>query len=320
MESRLKALVTGGAGFVGSHLARRLAQLGWTVSILDIAKAPTDLAAVATVNHGSVLDAALTDRLIAEADFVIHMAGIAEPARYGEDPLETMDVNLLGTIAVARQCAQHGRPLLFASTSEIYGVNPQVPWREDADRVLGPVSNVRWCYSSAKAAAEHYLQALRRKMGLDYTVVRFFNIYGPDLHGRVVDGFIRAALAGEPIVVHGDGQQTRCFCYIDDAVEALVRIVSQPVQRGETYNIGTEIETSVAELAQTIIRLADSASPLESTPYSGLYEGFQDVTRRQPDIGAVCRDFDWAPTIRLEDGLSRAIAAARGQEPAADGR
>lgn len=320
MEFRLKALVTGGAGFVGSHLARRLVQLGWTVAILDIAEPPADLAAVAAVHRGSVLDTALTDRLIAEADFVIHMAGIAEPMRYGEDPLETMDVNLLGSIAVARQCAQHGRPLLFASTSEIYGVNPQVPWREDADRVLGPVSNVRWCYSSAKAAAEHYLQALRRKMGLAYTVVRFFNIYGPGLRGRVVDGFIQAALAGAPIVVHGDGRQSRCFCYIDDAVEVLARIVSQPAQRGATYNIGSEIETSVADLARMIIRLTGSASPLEATPYSDLYEGFQDVTRRQPDIDAVRHDFDWSPITSLEDGLSRAIAAARGQESNADGR
>jgi nucleoside-diphosphate-sugar epimerase len=320
MEFRLKALVTGGAGFVGSHLARRLVQLGWTVSILDIADAPADLVAVATVHRGSVLDTALTDRLIAEADVVIHMAGIAEPMRYGEDPLGTMDVNLLGSIAVARQCAQHGRPLLFASTSEIYGVNPQVPWREDADRVLGPVSNVRWCYSSAKAAAEHYLQALRRKLDLDYTVVRFFNIYGPGLRGRVVDGFIHAALAGEPIVVHGDGQQTRCFCYIDDAVEVLVKIASQPVHHGATYNIGSEIETSVADLARTIIRLIGSASPLNTTPYSDLYDGFQDVIRRQPDIGAVRRDFDWSPTTSVEDGLSHAIAAARGQEPDADGR
>ncbi|WP_395444147.1 NAD-dependent epimerase/dehydratase family protein [Caulobacter sp. UC70_42] len=311
MSPFLKALVTGGAGFIGRRLVEQMRQVGWTVTVLDVAAPPAGFDPALVYVQGSVLDDALTDRLIGEAERVIHLAGIAEPMRYGSHPLETMDVNLLGSINVAKACARHDRPLLFASTSEIYGVNPNVPWRENADRILGPVANVRWCYSSAKAAAEHYLDALRRQLGLKYAVVRLFNAYGPGLRGRVVDGFVAAALADQPLVIHGDGLQTRCFCYVDDVVEALMAIITSPMDRGGVYNVGVEEETSVLDLARKIIHLARSTSRLDVIPYDQLYDGYQDIVRRQPNTQALRDDFGWAPRTSLEDGLALMIEVQR---------
>jgi UDP-glucose 4-epimerase len=231
--------------------------------------------------------------------------------RYGSDPLATMEVNLTGSLNVVRRCAEYGVPVVFSSTSEVYGINPALPWREDSDRVLGPVENVRWCYSTAKVAVEHYLDACRRQLGLDYTVVRLFNTYGDGLNGRVVDGFIRRALAGDPLMIHGAGQQTRCFCHIDDVAEALLRIVLRPMAGGRTYNVGCDVETSIMALGRLVIELCDSRSVLCVVPATGLYDGYQDVARRRPDIGAIRRDFGWAPTIGLRDGLGLMIKSMR---------
>jgi nucleoside-diphosphate-sugar epimerase len=307
--------VTGGAGFVGHYLCQALARQGMEVAVLDIAGPPERLKM--TYHRGSVLDDALVKRLIAGCDIVVHLAGIAEPMRYGSDPLATMDVNLTGSIKVVRRCAEYGIPVLFTSTSEVYGINPELPWREDANRVLGPVANVRWCYSSAKVAVEHYLDACRRELGLDYTVVRLFNTYGSGLRGRVVDGFIRRALAGEPLVILGDGQQTRCFCHIDDVAEALLRIVTRPMIGAHTYNIGSDKETSILDLGRLVIELCGSCSALQMVPASRLYDGYQDVPRRLPDISAILHDFGWAPTIGLRDGLKPMINAMRNAMEAA---
>jgi nucleoside-diphosphate-sugar epimerase len=246
--------------------------------VLDIAGPPER--SKMTHHRGSVLDDSLVKRLIPGCDIVVHLAGIAEPMRYGSDPLATMDVNLIGSINVVRRCAEYGIPVVFASTSEVYGLNPELPWREDANRVLGPVANVRWCYSSAKVAVEHYLDACRRQLGLDYTVVRLFNTYGSGLRGRVVDGFIRRALAGEPLVIHGNGQQTRCFCHIDDVAEALLRILTRPMVGAHTSNIWCDRETSILDLGRLIIELCGSRSALQTVPISDLYDGYQDVPRR----------------------------------------
>lgn len=375
----MRALITGGAGFVGHHLARALVGHGVEVAVLDTAARPAAFSADPSVEYyqGSVLDDALVRRLVPEADVVVHLAGIAEPMRYGSDPLATMDVNLTGSLNVVRRCADYGVPVVFSSTSEVYGINPELPWAEDANRVLGPVANVRWCYSTAKVAVEHYLDACRRQLGLRYTVVRLFNTYGDGLRGRVVDGFIRRALAGQPLIIHGDGRQTRCFCHIDDVTDALMRIVMRlaggglaggglasggsagggragagladkgqadggqagggQANRGQadgrlagggsagggrasgapaggraggghTYNVGSDSEISIAELGRVIIELCASRSVLRLVPPSQLYDGYQDVPRRRPDIGAIGRDFGWAPTIGLRDGLQRMIA------------
>jgi UDP-glucose 4-epimerase len=312
-EHGLKILVTGGAGFIGSHLTRALVAQGMSVTVLDIAGRPACLPDHLEIDYraGSILDHRLTDRLIQRTDLVVHLAGIAEPLRYGSAPLQTMDVTLCGSIAVVRRCAEFAIPVLFASTSEIYGINPALPWPETADRVLGPVANMRWCYATAKAAVEHYLDACRQDLGLNHTIVRLFNAYGSGLKGRVVDGFIRQALAGEPLVIHGDGLQTRSFCYIDDVVDALLRIIARPIIGGDTYNIGADIETPIVDLARLVIELTASRSTLRMLPQSQLYPGFQQVPRRRPEIAAIRRAFGWTPTTALRAGLDKMIAAMR---------
>ncbi len=305
--------MTGGAGFIGRHVSHALVERGAGVQVLDIAARRRSLPATPGIDYvqGSILDEPLVDSLVREADIVVHLAGIAEPMRYGTDPLATMDVNLLGSITVVRCCANRSVPVVFSSTSEVYGLNPNVPWAEDADRVLGPVAKTRWCYSSAKAAVEHYLAACRQQLGLDYTVVRLFNTYGAGLGGRVVDQFIRRALAGQPLVLHGDGEQTRCFCHVDDVTDALVRIVTGPPMRGKTYNVGSQAEISIADLAQLVIELTQSRSTVTHVPGCTVFEGFQDVPRRRPDIGAIRRDFGWEPSTTLRAGLRQMIDGMR---------
>jgi UDP-glucose 4-epimerase len=306
----MRILITGGCGFIGRHLARALLTRHCSLTLLDLAPAPIDLTARPNLRivAGSVLDRDLVAELIPGCDLVIHLAGIASPADYGADPLATMDVNLLGTIQVARLCAEAGVRILFSSTSEIYGVNPQLPWHERSGRMLGPIQNVRWCYATSKAAAEHYLAALAQKMGLDYSIVRFFNIYGPGLSGRVVDLFIQSALDKRPLTLIGDGQQTRCFCYVDDAIDAVIRLIDAPVGGGATYNIGTDQETEIIDLARLIVALTGSSAPLVSKVDSEIYPGYEDVPRRQPDISAIRRDFGWQPTTDLTSGLRAMIA------------
>ncbi|WP_368419415.1 NAD-dependent epimerase/dehydratase family protein [Rhodovarius sp.] len=307
-----RVLVTGGAGFLGQHVVARLCQIGARVTVMDTAERPASLPAHLdlTYHQSSILNTELVRTLVGEADLVLHLAGIAEPLRYGSNPLETMDVNLLGSIQVAQACTAARVPMLFSSTSEIYGINPNSPWAEDADRVLGPVRNTRWCYSSSKAAVEHYLDACRREQGLNYTVVRLFNVYGPNLHGRVVDRFIRAALSGAPLSIYGDGQQTRSFCHVDDVVDALIGLITRIGEGPCVFNIGNDAEVTIQDFADLIIRLTDSRSPVVMTP-SSPYLGYQDVPRRRPDIGLIRRTIGWAPTVSLEAGLLRMIESMR---------
>ena len=309
----MEILVTGGAGFIGAHLVRALCARRHRVTILDLRRpaSPASAEAAPSVRTGSVTDTALVTELVQRAELVVHLAGIAEPLQYGADPLGTMEVNLQGSLNVARACTAAGVPIVFASTSEVYGQNPALPWAEDADRVLGSVSDVRWCYATSKAAVEHYLGAARRQRGLDYTVFRLFNVYGDGLRGRVVDAFVEQALSGGPLEVHGDGRQTRSFCYVDDAIEALVRLVEAPVHRGRTYNIGNPVETTVLELARLVIAATDSSSTIGFVPLSDLFDGFAEIRRRVPDISRITEDFGWSPRWTLVDGLQEMAALAR---------
>lgn len=300
----MKILLTGGAGFIGQHLGRRLLGCGHEVHILDVCppqRLDADNGRLSS-HFGSVLDTTLVDELVAGADFVVHLAGIAEPMQYGLRPKVTMDVNLQGSLNVIRSASHYCRPILFASTSEIYGLNPDVPWAEDAARVLGPVQDSRWCYSAAKNAVEHYLHACRQEEGLDFVIVRLFNVYGPGLQGRVVSNFIERALAGESLEIHGDGSQIRCFTYIDDVVEALCRIIDTP-HHGGTYNIGNPTPVTVLELARTILELTGSSSPIQFVPYCNVYPGFADIPNRVPRIDSISQAFGWRPTTDLRAGL-----------------
>ncbi len=316
----MRALVLGGAGFIGRHVCEALLARGHAVYVLDTRPVP-ELGRSENLRAelGSILDASVVDRCVGEADVVLHLAGIAQPAEYGRRPKTTMDTNLRGSLVVIDGVARHRVPMLFASTSEIYGMNLDPPWDEDAARVLGAVDDVRWCYSSSKAAVEHYLHACQREGGLDFTVARFFNVYGRGLSGRVVDAFVDRALSDEPLVIYGDGSHTRCFTYIDDVVDAVMRLVERGLERGGTFNVGSTEETTVRALADLVVELAGSRSPVVHVEAREVYPGYVDVPRRQPSIDRIHRACGWSPTVPLAEGLRRMIAATR-ESAAAFGR
>lgn len=287
---------------------------GCEVHVLDVKLPPRTTAYRGTrlrMTVGSVLDDRLVDDLVREADTVVHLAGIAEPLRYVTQPKATMAVNLRGSLNVVDSAARYHTPILFASTSEVYGRNPSVPWAETADRILGKVQDSRWCYSSSKAAVEHFLHACRQEEGLDFVTVRLFNVYGPGLTGRVISNFIERALAGEPLEVHGDGTQVRCFVYVSDVLDAFERIIRSHKFAGETYNIGNPVPVSILELARLIIELSGSRSPLRFITYDAVQLGYVDIPKRIPDIGSITHALGWRPTIDLRTGLSRVIEDAR---------
>lgn len=318
----MRILVTGGAGFIGHHLAKRLSGAGCEVRVLDVKPPPRTAADRSTgsrVTVGSILDDRLVDKLVREADTVVHLAGIAEPLRYVTQPKATMAVNLKGSLNVVDSAARYHTPILFASTSEVYGRNPSVPWAETADRILGKIQDSRWCYSSSKAAVEHYLHACRQEEGLDFVTVRLFNVYGPGLTGRVISNFTERALAGEPLEVHGDGSQVRCFVYVSDVLDALERIIRSHKFAGETYNVGNPAPVSILELARLVIELSGSPSSLRFVPYDALQPGYADIPKRIPDIGSITHALGWRPTTDLSTGLSRVIEDA-GRNQASHGR
>src|ERR1700676_4015320 len=257
----MRVLITGGAGFLGSHLSDAFMARGDEVFVLDTGS-------IAKVRHilnnprfhyvhDSVFNIELIDSLVSKVDLIYHLAAVVGVEHYVADPYETLNVNVNGTQNVLKAAYKHNKRVVFSSTSEVYGRNPKVPWREDDDRVLGATSIDRWCYSTSKAVGEHFCFAYH-KLGVPVTVVRFFNVYGPRLDkaegGRFFTIFMGQLLRGEDLTVIGDGKQTRAFTYVDDAVLALVRAGTLPEAVGRIFNIGTDRETTILELAETMIR------------------------------------------------------------------
>jgi UDP-glucose 4-epimerase len=259
------------------------------------------------VEIGSVLDRDTVEKAVDGKDLVIHLAGIAEPDQYCTHPKAVIDLTLEGSLNVIRTCARRGVGVIFASTSEVYGHNPAVPWSEQADRVLGPTSVNRWCYSSAKAVIEHYLFACHQEDDLDFVIARLFNVYGPGLKGRVVARFIEQALNDEPLTIHGDGSQTRTFLYIADAIAALRAIISAGRLSSKAYNIGDVTPVSILELARMILNMTESRSPLEFIDVRNLPEGFSDIMNRVPVTELVREEFRWKPMTSLATGLVQTI-------------
>ncbi|MBT2392536.1 GDP-mannose 4,6-dehydratase [Streptomyces sp. ISL-1] len=321
---RPKYLVTGGAGFIGSHLVDALLARGEPVVVLD------DLSTGRMENlagargqdnfkfvHGSVLDASLVDELVRDCDSVMHLAAAVGVKLIVEQPLNSFTINTKGTETVIGSAHRYGRRVILASTSEIYGKNSSGPLSETSDRILGSPSIPRWSYSTAKAVDEILAELYRREYGLRSTIVRFFNTVGPrqsPAYGMVIPRFARQAVRGEPLTVYGTGEQSRCFLHVADVVEALLSLIDLPDAVGETFNIGSDEEISILDLAERIIACAESTSSVNRLSYSEAYgPGFEDMERRVPDTTKLRAFTGWQPHRNLDDVLADAVADARSE-------
>jgi len=310
----MKILLTGGAGYIGSHMVDRLCDEGHEVTVLDnltTGKARNIQHRLGDIRfiNGSILDEGLVDREVERAELVFHLAAAVGVRHIVEAPLESLLVNTKGTEHVLASCFRYWRRVLVASTSEVYGRTPKIPMHEDDDRVLGPTTVHRWSYSTAKAIDEHLALAYHAQ-GLPVVIVRYFNSYGPRLdprgYGSVVANFLRQALAGAPLTVHGDGQQSRCFTYVDDTVRGTHLAGFSEAATGKVINLGNPRETTILELAEMIRAYVGSTSPVEPTSYESYYgPGFADTRRRVPDVSRARDLLGWEPTVALEDGLGR---------------
>jgi UDP-glucose 4-epimerase len=314
----MRALVTGAAGFIGSHLVERLVARGHDVVGLDDLSTGRRTNVAHLVDEGSLelvegsaLDAATVDRLVRRADAVFHLAAAVGVRRILDDPLGSLRTNLHGTETVLEAARRHGARVLVASTSEVYGKNAADGLREDSDRILGPPMVARWSYAQAKALDETFARLYWEIYGVPTVCVRLFNTAGPRQTGRygmVVPRFIGQALRGAPLTVYGDGAQTRCFCYVGDVVDALVELIDAPDAAGEAVNLGRPEEVSIRSLAERVIALTGSASTIQVIPYAEAFDnGFEDMQRRVPDISLARKIIDFEPKVDLDGILRRVI-------------
>ena len=313
----MRTLVTGGAGYIGSHLVDRLVHLGHEVAVIDDLSTG-NLANLTAVRgdirfvEATILDADVTDELVADADVVFHLAAAVGVGHIIEQPLRSLVINTKGAENVITACVKHDRKLLLASTSEIYGKTAKMPMSEDDDRVLGSTTIARWGYSTAKAIDEH-LALAHAEHGLRMSIVRYFNSYGPRLdprgYGSVVANLMRQAIDNEPLTVHGDGSQTRCFTYVDDTVEGTLRAALDLRGEGKIFNVGNDHETSIMNLATTIIAMTGSSSTVQHVSYEQRFgKGFEDTKRRIPDVQRARTLLDFDAGVSLQDGLQRTLA------------
>jgi nucleoside-diphosphate-sugar epimerase len=318
----MKVLITGGAGFLGSHLADAFLDRGDEVFVIDEGPATKIQHRLGHEKlhfaNDSILNEALLEELVARVDLVYHLAAVVGVEHYVVDPYRVLNVNVSGTQTVLRLACKHGRRVVFASTSEVYGRNPKVPWREDDDRVLGSTSVDRWCYSTSKAVGEHFCLAYAKR-GLPVAILRYFNVYGPRLDGmgvsRVVSIFLKQALRGEPLTVVGDGSQTRCFTYESDAIAATIVAGVRPEAVGGVFNIGCDVEVSIRTLAERIIHLSGSTSKIVCVSPETVYgRSYEDILRRVPDIQRMQEILGITPKVRLDDGLRETIESFRKEE------
>jgi len=313
----MRTLVTGGAGYIGSHLVDRLVHLGHEVAVIDDLSTG-NLANLTAVRgdiqfvEATILDADVTDALVADADIVFHLAAAVGVGHIIEQPLRSLVINTKGAENVIAACVKHDRKLLLASTSEIYGKTAKMPMSEDDDRVLGSTTIARWGYSTAKAIDEH-LALAHAEHGLRMSIVRYFNSYGPRLdprgYGSVVANLMRQAIDNEPLTVHGDGSQTRCFTYVDDTVEGTLRAALDLRGEGKIFNVGNDHETSIMDLATTIIAMTGSSSTVQHVSYEQRFgKGFEDTKRRVPDTRRAREVLEFDAQVALRDGLKRTLS------------
>ena len=305
----MKYLITGGAGFIGSNLVEKLIARGDQVVVLDnlstgSAKNLSGIDEKITFQEGNILDKAVIDKLVSKSDFVVHLAAALGVFNIVNKPLESLKTNLQGSEIVLEACDKYGKPILVASTSEIYGKNDKVRLNEEDDRIIGHPLKSRWSYSEAKAVDESlaYFYYLENKLPI--RIVRFFNTVGPRQvghYGMVVPRFVSAALKNEPLSVYGSGDQIRCFCHVDDAVRALLLVMDSDKAVGEVFNVGNNQQISIMELAKKVIEITGSTSSIEKIAYEKAYpEGFEDMQLRVPDISKINRVLGWEPEINLD--------------------
>jgi len=314
----MRAFITGGAGFIGSHLADALIARGDNVTILDnmstgSKKNIAHLEGKITVHEGDIRDKDLVDKLVNESDTVFHMAAALGVKNIMEHTIESIDRNFTGSEVVLNAATKHNKRLLIASTSEIYGKNPNQPLNEESDRVVGAPQKIRWTYSDAKALEEAVAHTLHKTHGLKVTTVRFFNTVGPrqtGQYGMVVPRFIQAALKNEDIVIYDDGSQSRVFCHVEDAVRAILSLTDSDSTIGDYFNVGGTGETTIKQLAEKVIEHTQSKSTIKYIPYTDAYPiGFEDMQRRVPDITKIKNLIGWQPTHNL-DSIIDSVAAS----------
>jgi UDP-glucose 4-epimerase len=318
----MRYLITGGAGFIGSHLAHELLDRGHQVHILD----DLSTGAIENIRHlkprpkfDYTIDSAANVRLVAElvddADGVYHLAAAVGVELVVDSPVRTIETNVHCTEIVLAQANKKKKPVFLASTSEVYGKNNAVPFREDADILLGPTMRGRWAYACSKALDEYLALAYWKERKLPVVIGRLFNTVGPRQTGRygmVVPSFVRQALAEQPITVYGDGTQRRCFCHVGDVVRALAGLLERDDAHGEVFNIGNTEEITILELAKRVRSAAGSVSEIALVPYEQAYEeGFEDMRRRVPDTQKVQRLLGWAPTRGLPEILAGVVEHQR---------
>ncbi|MFD1536113.1 NAD-dependent epimerase/dehydratase family protein [Nonomuraea guangzhouensis] len=318
----MRFLITGGAGFIGSHLTDALLARGDSVVIVDNLSTGrvANLALVAGHPHlqfvqGSVLDELMVDELVHQCDVVVHLAAAVGVKLIVEQPLRCLTTNIRGSEVVIEAAHRYRKKILITSTSEIYGKNSAGPLKEDADRILGSPSVVRWAYSTAKAVDEILANAYHRERGLPTIVVRLFNTVGPrqsPAYGMVIPRLVQQAVSGAPLTVFGDGSQTRCFAHVADVVDALLRLLDLEAAVGQTFNIGSANEVSILDLARLIIDHTGSTSAIDLIPYHKAYqEGFEDMTRRVPDTTRIRELTGWVPRHTLDEILVEVVKQVR---------
>ena len=316
------ALITGGAGFIGSHLAERLLNAGYDVTIIDnlttgrieniqaIDGHPHFRSAIEDIRNIHVMD-----RLVSECDLIFHLAAAVGVQRIISEPIETIETNIGGTEVVLKAARRYRKKVLIASTSEVYGKGIRFPFAEDDDTVSGPTTRNRWSYAASKAIDEFLALAYHKETGLPVVIFRLFNTVGPrqsGQYGMVLPRFVRWALQSEPIMVYGDGEQQRCFGNVRDVVEAIHQLGESPAAVGEVFNIGSTEEVTIAQLAERVRERAGSSSEIRMIPYEEAYEaGFEDFRRRVPSLDKIRHTIEWEPTTPLNETIDQIIAYQR---------
>jgi UDP-glucose 4-epimerase len=317
-----RALLTGGAGFIGSHLAEALLQIGWSVQVVD----DVSTGSIDNINHlkdnprfsyvlESVMNRSLMMELVDRADLIFHLAAEVGVLLIVEQPVRTIETNIKATELVLELSARKAKPVLLISTSEVYGKSERPKFNEEDDLILGATSRARWCYAASKIIDEFLAKAYYKEKKLPTVIVRIFNTIGPrqtGQYGMVVPRFVRQALLNEPITVYGDGNQQRSFTWVGDVVGAMIKLIQNPQAYGEVFNIGHTKEISILDLASMVIKMTGSQSKIVLVPYDQAYEqGFEDMRRRLPDLSKIENLIGYKPSMNLPELLNQTIAHER---------